>query len=199
MLKQRVKIKEIHDGGPFVNMIFVWKVVNPIIHFSVSKEARFGLWMSVFLASVMHCSGFMALIQFTATIFEESGSSLPPNEAAIIVAALQTLGCYASSFLVERFGRKILLLFSCSSTAISLGILGSYSYLDRHGFDVTEHNWIPIVSFAAAIFLVSLGVTAVSLTIMTEILLPEVRRPVDWKITIYLLINFFRLKILGSR
>lgn len=63
--------------------------------------------MSIFLALLVQFSGVFPLTQFTASIFVESGSSLKPNEAAIVVAVLQILGNYGSVLTVDSFGRKV--------------------------------------------------------------------------------------------
>lgn len=47
------------------------------------------------------------MLNYTATIFKESGSNLTPNMSAIIVGAIQLLGSYMSTLLVERAGRKV--------------------------------------------------------------------------------------------
>lgn len=50
------------------------------------------------------------MLNYTATIFSESGSTLEPNMAAIIVATIQLLGSYISVQMVERLGRKVISL-----------------------------------------------------------------------------------------
>lgn len=54
--------------------------------------------------------GCFAMLNYTATIFSESGSTLEPNMAAIIVATIQLLGSYISVQMVERLGRKVISL-----------------------------------------------------------------------------------------
>lgn len=47
------------------------------------------------------------MINYTATIFSESGSSIAPKLAAIVVAAIQLVGTLVSTQLVDRAGRKV--------------------------------------------------------------------------------------------
>lgn len=126
--------------------------------------------MVVFLAWLFQFSGAFALTQFTAPIFVESGASLSPSNAAIVVAVLQILGNIVSFSLVDRAGRKVLLLISCFGTSIALAALGAYSYVDSLGFDITTYNWIPVVTFSAGYFLLSIGITTTPFTILAEIL-----------------------------
>lgn len=76
-------------------------------YFPVTKEARFALAMSIFLSILFECSGAFPLIQFTAPVLKQAGSSLDPNDAAIIVAVVQILGNVASMPLIDRIGRKV--------------------------------------------------------------------------------------------
>lgn len=51
--------------------------------------------------------GCFAMLSYTASIFQESGSNLSPNMSAIVVGVIQLAGAYCSTFLVEKAGRKV--------------------------------------------------------------------------------------------
>lgn len=52
-------------------------------------------------------NGAFAMLTYTATIFEESGSNLTPNMSAIVIGLIQLFGTYISTNLVEKMGRKV--------------------------------------------------------------------------------------------
>lgn len=52
---------------------------------------------------------------YIANIFQESGSNLSPNISAIVVGIIQLVGSFASTFLVDRSGRKVRFV-SCDKT-----------------------------------------------------------------------------------
>jgi hypothetical protein len=52
-------------------------------------------------------SGCFALINYTASIFQEAGSSLSPNMSAIVIGVIQLAGSYGSTVLVDRIARKV--------------------------------------------------------------------------------------------
>lgn len=131
--------------------------------------------MSLFLVLLIHFSGNFVLPQHTTTIFVESGSTISPNESAICVAIIQIVGNCLSSSLADRLGRKFLLLASCFGAATFYTILATYSFVDKHGTDVTSFNWLPIVSFSLVAFSLSNGIATLPFTIMTEILDPAVK------------------------
>lgn len=82
---------------------------------------------------------------------------MSPNASAIIVGAIQVVGVYVSSVLVDRAGRKILMASSAFCCALGLALFSIYDYLKKEGFDLEEYNWIPLASFSFVIFVANLG------------------------------------------
>lgn len=121
-------------------------------------------------------SGTFAMINYTASIFKESGSTLDPHTSSIIVAVIQILGVYGSTLLVDRIGRKTLLIFSTSGAFIGLISLGIFSYLNENGFDLTTYNCIPLLSFSFFVFISCFGILPLPFIVLTEILPAEVIR-----------------------
>lgn len=63
--------------------------------------------IGIVLALLNQLCGCFAMLQYTATIFEEAGSSMHPNVSAIVVGVIQVFGSYAATVLVDRAGRKV--------------------------------------------------------------------------------------------
>lgn len=135
------------------------------------------------------------MINYTATIFKESGSALSPNMSAIIVGIIQLAGSCVSSFLVDRAGRKILISFSAFGTGFGLTILGLYSYCKMIELDVSMFSWVPVTSFSLVIFLASCGVLTLPFVVISEVL-PEKIRPIGTSMCMSLLwvLAFLALK-----
>lgn len=72
-----------------------------------TKEAKKALLIGIVLVVLNQCCGCFALLNYTAKIFEESGSSLSPNKSAIIVGVIQLFGSMIPTFLADRAGRKV--------------------------------------------------------------------------------------------
>lgn len=70
------------------------------------------------------CGGF-AMINYTASIYAESGSNLSPTMSAIVTSCIQVLGVYCSTLLVDRAGRKVCTYMSAKKCNIA-NILKSY-------------------------------------------------------------------------
>lgn len=72
-----------------------------------SSEARKAIFIGAVVALLCQLCGSFAMLNYTATIFKESGSSMAPNMSAIVVGAIQIVGSYCSTVLVDRAGRKV--------------------------------------------------------------------------------------------
>lgn len=63
--------------------------------------------IGIVLIFVNQCCGVFAMLNYTASIFEEAGSAMHPNVSAIVIGIIQLLGSYAATILVDRAGRKV--------------------------------------------------------------------------------------------
>lgn len=115
------------------------------------------------------------MLNYTAVIFRESGSSISPELSAIIVGFIQLLGTYCATLLVDRFGRKILLVFSATGTSLCLFCLGAYSYSNSIGIDVKPYSWISITSFSGMMFLAACGIIPLMFIVIAEVMPENVR------------------------
>nr|CAD7464007.1 unnamed protein product [Timema tahoe] len=133
-----------------------------------------GLLIGVGLFANLNLCGFMAVLSYSVNIFEESGSSVSPYVAAVIIAALRLGASYTSSLLVDRVGRKVLLIGSNAVMAVCLSALGGYFYL-RQSIDMRQYGILLVVSLSVYIIALSLGVSTLPYLILHEILPVEAR------------------------
>lgn len=116
------------------------------------------------------------MLNYTVSIFKTAGSTLSPEVSAIIVGFIQILGSLAPTFLVEKAGRKLLMVTSAIGIFIGELVLGVYVHLDEIGFNVADFKWVPLVSFGFVIFIGSCGVITLPFLILSEITPPKVRK-----------------------
>lgn len=102
-------------------------------------------------------SGTYALLSYASMIFDEAGSSVSPNVSAIIVGSIQVVGVYCSTVLVDRAGRKFLMVSSAFGCALGLSTFAAYDFAKHQGINVSEYNWIPLTAFSFGIFVANLG------------------------------------------
>lgn len=120
-------------------------------------------------------SGINAVIFFSVSIFKSAGSNLDPNICAIIVGVVQVLMTFAAAALVERAGRKILLLLSSTVMCLCLAVLGVYFHLKDNGHDVSNIGIIPLLSLVLFIVCFSLGYGPIPWMMMGEMLASDIK------------------------
>lgn len=70
---------------------------------------------------------------------------------------LQVLATCSSTLLVDKAGRRVLLLISSTVMATCLTVLGLCFHLQESGYDVSSISWLPLASVAVFIIVFSMG------------------------------------------
>lgn len=84
----------------YLNILFIFFIDYP--------AARKAFLIGVVLVALNQLNGSFTMLNYTATIFKESGSNLTPNMSAIVIGTIQVIGTIISTSLVEKAGRKVL-------------------------------------------------------------------------------------------
>ncbi|GBM51379.1 Facilitated trehalose transporter Tret1 [Araneus ventricosus] len=114
--------------------------------------------LSIALMFFQQFSGVNAVLFYTAKIFKSAGSSVNPIEATIYVNIIQVIATAISSVLMDKAGRKALLLFSGICMAVSFIILGGFDLARTNNPAVVDkYGWLPLVCLMAFIAAFSLG------------------------------------------
>lgn len=124
----------------------------------VIPSNRKALLILVGLKAAQQFSGITAFLFYVQIIFEKSGGRLSAAMSSILFGLVQLISSVSSSLVVDRLGRKPLLIMSCIGTAIALFVQGSYFYLqDCTDIDVVPYNWVPMVSMLFFVITYSFG------------------------------------------
>jgi Na+/melibiose symporter-like transporter len=116
-----------------------------------------GLIISLGLMFFQQVSGINAVIFYTNTIFESANTGIDSGIATIIVGVMQVIATLVATVIVDRVGRKILLLISDFVMALCTLALGIFFYLKDNDNDVSNLGWLPIVSLCVFIVSFSIG------------------------------------------
>ncbi|CAK9830995.1 Facilitated trehalose transporter Tret1 [Anthophora retusa] len=121
------------------------------------------------LASFQQLSGINVVLFYMGDIFVSAKSSLKSEVATIIVAIVQTCASAVTPLVVDRLGRKILLIFSGVGEILTMGALGLYMYLqDGLHSDVSGISFLPVLSLVIFISTYSVGWGPLPWTVMGE-------------------------------
>uniref|UniRef100_A0A182SGE0 Major facilitator superfamily (MFS) profile domain-containing protein n=1 Tax=Anopheles maculatus TaxID=74869 RepID=A0A182SGE0_9DIPT len=151
-----------------------------LLSLSSTKPARRGLAMGMFLMMMNQITGSLALITYASTIFTLASppssptaqpAVLPASLASIGLATVQLLGTIVSLALVDRIGRKILLIVSCLGVTVGYCTLAGYVqfFLPSVSSPIVS-QFLPICSLSFSFLMASIGLLTVPFIVMAEVL-----------------------------
>lgn len=114
-------------------------------------------------------------MQYAESIFRDAGSSLSPEMSSITLAIIQLAGSYMASFLVEKAGRKLLIIGSAFLASTCLIIMGIHSFIKEHTDGEDNFAWIPLVCLSAMVFIASHGSASLPYVVICEVLEQKIR------------------------
>ncbi|XP_060518401.1 facilitated trehalose transporter Tret1-like [Cylas formicarius] len=139
-----------------------------------NKVNRKAVYIMLILRGAQQLSGTAAMTFYTQQIFIEAGSNLSSDLASIIYFSVQlSLSCFCSS-IVDKTGRRPLLLVSILGSAAALIVQGTYFYLKTQ-IDVSGLTFIPIVALIGFVVTFSLGLQTIPVVILGEIFSANVK------------------------
>ncbi|CAL4062422.1 unnamed protein product, partial [Meganyctiphanes norvegica] len=81
------------------------------------------LGISLSVMFFMQFAGINAVLFNLAAIFKSTGSNLSDTVSSIVIAAVQVVATFGASLLMDRAGRKLLLIISAGFMALSHTLL----------------------------------------------------------------------------
>lgn len=133
-------------------------------------------YISCLLVFFQQFSGINAVLFYMTDIFKASGTSLNPDIATIIIGAVQLASSFVTPFVVDRLGRRVLMLISSCGTAIGSVLLGMFFLLDRNGSPVVDSiSFLPVLSLVLFIVTYCWGLGPLPWAIIGELFPVEVK------------------------
>ncbi|KAL3340931.1 hypothetical protein AABB24_029208 [Solanum stoloniferum] len=145
------------------------------MRFADLKHRRywFPLMVGIGLLILQQLGGINGVIFYSSNIFLSAGIS-SSNAATFGVGAIQVVATAVSTWLVDRTGRRILLIVSSAGMSVSLLIVSVAFYLKGYvSEDSTLYGVLGIISVVGVVFMIisfSLGMGPIPWLIMSEIL-----------------------------
>lgn len=145
------------------------------IRFSELKQRRywFPLMVGIGLLILQQLSGINGVLFYSSTIFEDAGVT-SSNLATVGVGAVQVIATGVTTWLVDKAGRRLLLIVSSAGMTASLLLVAvSFYVTDSVSESSSLHNIFSILSVVGVVAMVvafSLGIGAIPWVIMSEIL-----------------------------
>ncbi|XP_044737103.1 facilitated trehalose transporter Tret1-like [Chrysoperla carnea] len=148
-----------NDVNVFANFLNLFRVRANI-------RATYIIFMTVF---IWHCSGFIIMAIYLHTIILEAQIKLPETTSIVIYSLVQVLSGIASTFFVDRYGRKPLLYISCTGTAVCLCALGTFFFFKNMNYNVESVTILPLIALILYVFFVSIGLCNIPIVYTSEL------------------------------
>ncbi|XP_069687135.1 facilitated trehalose transporter Tret1-like [Periplaneta americana] len=146
--------------------------------FSINEVFRrpvlFPFALTFVLLIFQQVSGIDAIIFYTVSIFHSAGSQVNDHLATIIVGLVQLVANFLSLFVVDRAGRKPLLIGSGALMCVALAALSTHFYLQENNM-AEGLGLLPLISLMVFMVGFSLGYCSIPFLLMGE-LIPEKQR-----------------------
>ncbi|XP_045473030.1 facilitated trehalose transporter Tret1-like [Harmonia axyridis] len=140
-----------------------------------NKGLRRGLLIGCGLVIAQQLSGTAVIMSYGQTIFSEAGGNIPSEIGPIIIAGIQFFVGFIAPPIVDKSGRKLLLMISYIGITLAHFIFGSYFLLKNKYGNVGFLSWVPLASLILYIITYSLGSGPLPWTIIGEIFPMEVK------------------------
>ncbi|KAL0276888.1 UNVERIFIED_CONTAM: hypothetical protein PYX00_004356 [Menopon gallinae] len=124
--------------------------------------------ISLGLVGFQQFSGINVILFNAETIFRRAGGSIEPEISTIITGAVMLVASATTPFVVERLGRRFLLLLSAAVMGIAHGVLGLCYYLDSIGTDTSGFSVLPVIAVLVYIVVYSVGFGPLPWAVMGE-------------------------------
>lgn len=138
-----------------------------------TRAAKKSLFICFSLMFFQQLGGINAVIFYVGTIFEEANSSLAASDVTILVGVMQVIATFISSLIIDKFGRKILLLISDFIMAIAGILLAIYFTLKDRVMtedEIKDLGFLPILGVVVFIIVFSLGFGPIPWMISSELM-----------------------------
>lgn len=151
------------------------------------KSTIRSLYISMGLMFILQFGGIGIVLFYTASIFQSANTGIAPELATIYVGIMQVVGTIIASLIVDRVGRRVLLLVSVSVMAACKALLGVYFVLQTTstvvGADGGESvlmvsvlpGWLPVFALCVYMVVYSLGVGPIPWLMVGELFAPDVK------------------------
>lgn len=136
-----------------------------------SRGLRLALGVLLACFVFQQFSGNFAVLAYLQPIFIYSGNAetLTSQESSIIIGVVKIVACLITPFVIDRWGRRLLLIISCFGVALTLFALGTYFHLLENKEDVSNLQWLPITSLILFVMSFNIGLASVPLLLIGEL------------------------------
>ena len=173
---------------------------------------RKAMWITLGVFTTQQLCGSAAVVAYAQVIFNcTTGQSIQANstlegpvnvtnhiepyQESIILGCVQVATCVLSVVLVDRVGRKPLLLLSALGVGLMNGTIGTYFYFDIHNKALVSNlHWLPLAALLVYIVCYAIGLSTVPYVTIGEMFPTNIKLYASCVAHIYTGISMFAVQ-----
>ncbi|XP_031834074.1 facilitated trehalose transporter Tret1-like isoform X2 [Nomia melanderi] len=142
-----------------------------------TSRGNFMAFLSILLFSVTHhFGGFFTLIIYGQLILKTTSTAITDYTMNVIIGVTQVVASFVTIILVDKLGRKPLILVSGVLAALSNLVIGVFFYAkDYTSLDLQAYSLAPFIASIVLVFTFSCGLVCLQIILMSEIFATEVK------------------------
>ncbi|XP_028137671.2 uncharacterized protein LOC114332135 [Diabrotica virgifera virgifera] len=171
-----LRVNKVADKIEFnLSQITKTKKANIAVIFT-DRATRNGFIAACVLMILTATCGLPSIMSYLQPIFDATGTEVSGSIYAIIVGVVQVVLYFIASLLVEKWGRRPLLLFSSIASTIPLVVLGAYFHLQSIGSSFVHHiTWLPVVGIIVLVVTAVIGLCSVALAYLNDVFTSNIK------------------------
>ncbi|XP_057658513.1 facilitated trehalose transporter Tret1-like isoform X1 [Diorhabda carinulata] len=147
-----------------------------IVQLFTMKEGRIGLILAALPILAQSFSGVPVMMPLLAPIFNDLGSDLSGNTISIIIGTVKVLTFSLTSLIVEKTGRRLMLICSSVGAGVMVSLVGISFYLKTTKSAVADQlEYVTLAGIILYVLLYSIGLGPIPMAVMSELFSPELR------------------------
>ncbi|XP_076288928.1 facilitated trehalose transporter Tret1-like [Lasioglossum baleicum] len=142
-----------------------------------SSRGHFRALVIILLFTVTHhFGGFFAIITYCQLIFKSTSNVISDYTIGVVIGVTQVISAVVTTFLVDKVGRKPLILVSGIIAALCNLVIGTFFYAKEYtSIDVQMYSLVPFIASIVSVFMFSCGLVCLQIVLMSEIFATEVK------------------------
>ncbi|XP_058807164.1 facilitated trehalose transporter Tret1-like [Phymastichus coffea] len=134
---------------------------------------RKSIFVIMLVFALPQLGGYMNVMFYMEIILKSAKfEALKPEECVIYANIITVIAAFSTFPLIDKLGRRFLLIISSVGTAIALFALGLHFYLVTLGHDAKALQWLPITSLVVYLIAYPIGYGSVPGVLLSE-MFPE--------------------------
>jgi len=148
---------------------------RPLCKTLCTKTPLKALMIGIALMFAQQFGGINAFVFYSTKIFEDAKSDLEAKYVTLVLGVVMFLATIISVFVVDLVGRKILLVISAATEAVTCLCAGFFFYLKDRGDNIDNITWLPVTAVLLYIIGFSIGLGPIPWLIMAELFEEDIK------------------------